>query len=33
MISMYINWQGLKDVAAALAQVAANLGPTAPVIT
>ena len=33
MISMYINWQGLKDVAAALQGVASSLAPSAPVIT
>jgi len=33
MISMYINWQGLKDVAAALQAVASNLGPSVPVIS
>jgi len=33
MISMYINWQGLKEVAEALQNVASSLGPTAPVIT
>ena len=33
MISMYINWQGLKEVASALSQVATNLGPQSPVVT
>ena len=33
MISMYINWQGLKDVAASLQSVASQLGPSAPVVT
>jgi len=33
MISMYINWQGLKDVAGALQSVASQLSPSAPVIT
>ncbi|RPI76029.1 MAG: hypothetical protein EHM47_00900 [Ignavibacteriales bacterium] len=33
MISMYVNWKGLKDVAAALQNVASSLSPSAPVVT
>ena len=33
MISMYINWQGLKDVAASLQSVASSLAPSPVVIT